>query len=138
MSDFKQWVTEKWIRGDGEVTWMTTNIYGNEVAWHPIYPTEEEATRTMNALNALRWSEDDYLDNSREFAVAVNRGLLSDYVIEHTTPLPNPTERWKGVFCAVARHKAIEVQHKVTGDEYTKCARCGKWGVQTRTCLRNL
>lgn len=111
---------------------MVTNIYGNEVPWHPTYVTEESAERSKNALNALRWTEDDYLDNASEFTVAVNRGVLSDYVIERTTTPPSAAQSWKGLFCAFKGHNVTTMRHKVTGDEFPKCSRCGKWGVDGR------
>lgn len=132
MAEFSQWEVQRWERdyGNGpEPMWMVTNIYGNEVPWHPTFDTEEAAERAKNALNALRWTEDDYLDNASEFTVAVNRGVLSEFVIERTTPPPSSTKRWKGVFCAFKGHSVATMRHKVTGDEYPKCSRCGKWGV---------
>lgn len=132
MSDFNQWEVRLWQRnndGEPEPVWMVTNIYGNEVPWHPIYYSAEEAERSKNALNAMHWTEDDYLDNASEFAVAVNRGLLSDFVLERTTTPPKTSKRLKGVFCAIKGHRVTTMRHKVTGDEYPKCTRCGKWGV---------
>lgn len=62
--------------------YMVTTPVGTEGAFHPLLTEKHQASVLAAAMNALRWDEDTYLDNSGDLMEAVESGHARRFIRE--------------------------------------------------------